>query len=316
MKIVILDSYPLNSGDLSWAPLEAFGDVTIHERTAPDEVKSRIADADVVFTNKVKLRAEHFEAAPNLKFIAECATGFDNIEVGAARERGIVVSNVPSYSANFTAQTAIALLLELTHNVGKNAAAVRAGEWVSSPDFAFWRAPLFDLEGKTLVVVGLGNIGGKVAKIATAMGMNVVAAQLPGRDYGSDSHHLPLEKCLPMADVVSLHCPLKPETRELVNADFLAKMKPSAFLINTGRGALLSESDVAKALENGQIAGFGADVLSVEPPSADNPLLSAPNTFITAHLGWASPEARARCLNTAIENLRAFVDGKPQNVVS
>jgi len=315
MKIVILDSYPLNSGDLSWEPLNGFGEVTVFERTMPHQVAERIADANAVFTNKVKLNDEHFAGAPNLKYIGETATGTDNVDVAAAKKRGIVVSNVPSYSASFTAQTAIALLLELAHNVAENAAAVADGEWVKSPDFSFWKKPLVDLEGKILMVIGLGNIGGKVAQIATALGMTVVAAQLPGRDYGSDSHHLPLDDALPLADVITLHCPLKPETKELVNAEFLSKMKKSAFLINTGRGGLINEADLAEALKNGTIAGFAADVLTVEPPAADNPLLSAPNTLITPHLGWASPEARQRCLNVSIENLKAFAAGTPQNVV-
>ena len=316
MKIIVLDGTPLNPGDLNWDALHELGDVTIHERTAPDQIAARIEGAHAVLTNKVKLNAEHFAGAPDLKYVGEMATGFDNIDVKSARENGVTVCNVPSYSANFTAQTAIALLLELCHHVGSHADAVAAGDWAKSPDFSFWNSPLLDLENKTLVILGLGTIGSRVAKIGAALGMRVIAAQSPGRTYDSDSMHLPLANALPMADVVSLHCPLKPETRELVNAEFLGQMKSSALLINTARGALIDEVALAQALEQGTIAGFAGDVLSVEPPPASNPLLSAKNALITPHIGWASPQARARCLQTSVENLRAFLDGKARNVVS
>ena len=315
MKIIVLDGTPLNSGDLFWDALQSLGDVTIHERTAPDQVAQRIKGAEAVLTNKVKLTAQHFAGAPDLKYVGEMATGFDNIDIQAAREHGVTVCNVPSYSANFTAQTAIALLLELCHHVGLHADAVANGEWAASPDFSFWRAPLVDLEGKTLVILGMGTIGRRVAKIGDALGMKVIAAQSPGRDYDSDSMHIPLADALPQADVVSLHCPLKPETRGLVDAEFLKQMKSSALLINTARGAVVDEAALAQALEDGVIAGFAGDVLSVEPPSADNPLLGATNALVTPHIGWASPEARARCLQTCVENLRAFAAGKAQNVI-
>ena len=316
MKIIVLDGTPLNTGDLSWDALRNLGDVTVFERTAPDQVAARIQGAQAVLTNKVKLTAEHFAAAPDLEYVGEMATGFDNVDVKAAREREITVCNVPSYSANFTAQTAIALLLELCHRVGLHAQAVADGAWESSPDFSFWRAPLVDLEGKTLVILGMGTIGRRVAKVGDALGMRVIAAQSPGRDYDSDSMHIPLADALPQADVVSLHCPLKPETRGLVGADFLGQMKPSAFLINTARGAIIDEAALANALENQVIAGFAGDVLSIEPPAGGNVLIGAPNALVTPHIGWASPQARKRCLETCVENLRAYVDGAPQNVVS
>ena len=316
MKIIVLDGTPLNPGDLNWNALREMGDVTIHERTAPSEIAERIAGAHAILTNKVKLNAQHFADAPDLNYVGEMATGFDNIDVKAARENGITVCNVPSYSANFTAQTAIALLLELCHHVGSHADAVATGAWAKSPDFSFWNHDLIDLEGKTLVILGMGTIGRRVARIGDALGMRVIAAQSPGRDYDSDSMHIPLSDALSQADVVSLHCPLKPETRELVNAEFLGQMKPSALLINTARGAIINEADLAAALEQGAIAGFAGDVLSVEPPAASNPLLGAKNALITPHIGWASPQARARCLQTSVENLRAFVKGKPRNVVS
>ena len=316
MKIIVLDGTPLNAGDLSWDALGQLGDVTVYERSAPDQVAERIAGAQAVLTNKVKLCAEHFAGAPDLKYVGEMATGFDNVNVKAASKNGVTVCNVPSYSANFTAQTAIALLLELCHHVGLHADAVANGAWAASPDFSFWKQPLVDLEGKTLVILGMGTIGRRVAKIGDALGMRVVAAQSPGRAYDSDSMHIPLADALAQADVVSLHCPLKPETRGLVNADFLKQMKPSALLINTARGAIVDEAALAQALKEGVIAGFAGDVLSAEPPPSDNPLLGATNALVTPHIGWASPEARARCLDTCVENLRAFIEGKPRNVVS
>ncbi len=316
MKITILDGTPLNPGDLSWDALRELGDVTIYQRTAPDEVAQRIQDAQAVLTNKVKLTAEHFAKTPDLKYVGEMATGFDNIDVKAARANGVTVCNVPSYSANFTAQTAIALLLELCHHVGEHAQDVAGGAWNKSPDFSFWNTPLVDLEGKTLVILGMGTIGRRVAKIGDALGMRVVAAQSPGRDYDSDSMHIPLADALKQADVLSLHCPFKPETRELVNAEFLGQMKSSALLINTARGAIINEADLAAALEQNTIAGFAGDVLSSEPPTATNPLLGAKNALITPHIGWASPQARARCLQISVDNLQAFADGKPRNVVS
>ena len=316
MKIIVLDGTPLNPGDLNWDALQQLGEVTVHQRTTPDQIAQRIAGAQAVLTNKVKLTAEHFAGAPDLKYVGEMATGFDNVDVKAARENDVVVCNVPSYSANFTAQTAIALLLELCHHVALHADAVANGEWAASPDFSFWQKPLIDLEGKTLVILGMGTIGRRVAKIGEALGMRVIAAQSPGRDYDADSMHVPLAEALPQADVVSLHCPLKPETRGLVGAEFLRQMKPSALLINTARGAVINEAALAAALKDGVIAGFAGDVLSAEPPTGGNPLIGATNALVTPHIGWASPEARKRCLETCVENLRAYTNGKPQNVVS
>ncbi len=316
MKIIVLDGTPLDIGDMNWDALRELGEVTIYDRTAPDEVAARIAGADAVFNNSVALTAQHFAGAPTVKYVGKMSTGFDNVDVQAARANGITVCNVPSYSAHFTAQTAIALLLELCHRVGSHADAVAAGAWSKSYYYSFWNGPLIELENKTLVILGMGAIGRRVAAIGEALGMRVVAAQSPGRDYDADSLHIPLTEALPLADVVSLHCPLRPETRALVNAEFLAQMKPSAFLINTARGGLIDEAALARALQNGTIAGFGADVLSAEPPPDDNPLIGAPNAIITPHMGWASVEARARCLQTCVENLRAYLDGSPRNVVS
>ena len=315
MNIVVLDGMPLNPGDLDWAPLRELGTVTVHERTAPDQVAERIASADAVFTNKVKLTAEAIATATGLRFIGEMATGYDNIDVSAAVAQGITVSNVPSYSSAFTAQTAIALLLELAMRTGRHADLVKEGRWTSCPDFSFWEGPLVQLDGKTLLVVGLGTIGRKVAKAGTALGMEVIAASLPGRRPSSDAQHLPLDEALPISDVVTLHCPLTPETRGLISAERLKLFKPGARLVNTARGGLIDEAAVAQALKSGHLAGFAADVLSSEPPAASSPLLTAPNTIITPHLGWASPEARTSLLAVSAANLKAFIAGDPQNVL-
>jgi glycerate dehydrogenase len=251
MKIIVLDGEPLSTGDISWSWLETLGEFTVHARTSPAEVTARINGADAVFTNKVKLTEEHFQSCAELKFIGEMGTGFDNIDVVAAKARGIVVSNVPSYSAAFTAQTTIALLLALCQRIEAHASAVNAGEWVECHDFSMPKFPLVELDGKTLVIFGMGNIGNAVARIAESLGMKVVAAQVPGREGDSSMKHLALDEALPLADVVSLHCPLKPQTRAFVDEGFLTKMKRSAFLINTARGALVDESALAQALQNG-----------------------------------------------------------------
>lgn len=317
-KIVVLDARPADVGDMDWSPLRALGELTLHENTAPDEVAARISIANVVLTNKVKLPAAAFEAAPDLQLVSVLATGYDVIDIAAARGAGVTVCNVPAYSSASTAQTAVALLLELTHHAGGHDAAVKNGDWTKSPSFAFWNYPLTELDGKTLVIVGMGSIGQRVAAACAALGMKIIAAQLPGRHSNSDSPYprLPLEDALPLADVVSLHCPATPETKGLVDAEFLAKLKPSAFLINTSRGVVLDESAVAAALQDGKLAGFAADVLSVEPPPADNPLLSAPHSILTPHIAWASTEARRRLLDVSAKNVKAFLDGAPQNVVS
>ena len=317
-KIVVLDARPADMGDMDWSPLRALGELTLHPNTAPDEVAARIAQAHIVLTNKVKLPASAFEAAPALQLVSVLATGYDGIDLEAARRAGVTVCNVPAYSTASTAQTAVALLLELTQHAGAHDGAVKAGDWTRSPAFAFWNFPLCELDGKTLVIIGLGSIGQRVAAVCEALGMKIVVGALAGRESKSDSLYprLPLDDALPLADVVSLHCPATPETRGLVDAEFLGKMKPSAFLINTSRGVVLDESAVANALKNGKLAGFAADVLSVEPPPADNPLLSAPNTILTPHIAWASTESRRRLLSVSAENVRAFLDGNAQNVVS
>lgn len=316
-SIVVLDSLPLNPGDLDWSPLHALGEVTLHDNTCPEEINERMASAEAIFTNKVPVRAAAFEAASKLKFIGVLATGYDIIDIEAAREHDVTVCNVPSYSSDFTAQSTLALLLELTHHVGAHDTAVRAGQWARANYFSFWNYPLVELSGKTLIIIGLGKIGGKVARIADAMGMRVIAAQLPGREAEAAVFpYMPLEEALPQADVVSLHCPLTPQTRELINHERLSLMKPNTLLVNTARGLLVDEHTLANALHQGHIAGYATDVLSKEPPLPDNPLMSAPRCIITPHLSWASIECRQRLLHTSVANLDAFLAGKRQNVVS
>ena len=318
MNIVILDTLPLNPGDLDWSPLRELGVLRLHANTKPDELFERIENAEIIFSNKVKLPREAFRAPSQLKMIGVLATGYDIVDIEAARENGVTVCNVPSYSAAFTAQSTLALLLELTHHIGAHDDAVKDGLWTKREYFSFWNYPLVELDGKTLLIVGLGNIGRKVAAIATAIGMNVIAAQLPGREVKTDSEfsYLPFNEAVAQADVISLHCPATPQTRGLINAELLSRLKPSTLIVNAARGALVDESELALALEERRIAGYAADVLSTEPPPKDNPLLHAPNCIITPHLSWASPEARRRLLNASVENLRAFLNGNPQNVVS
>jgi glycerate dehydrogenase len=317
MKITVLDSKPLDVGDMDWAPLRELGEVMLHDNTSPGQINERMQGAQAVFSNKVEIGSPAMDAAPQLKFIGVLATGYNNVDVAAARERGIAVCNVPGYGTNFVAQTTIALLLELCQRVGAHDAAIRAGQWQKEGAFSFWNGPLTDLEGKTLVIVGLGAIGRRVAGIAESLGMHVIAAQLPGREGSDDEFpRLPLDEALAHADVVSLHCPLSPQTLELINAQRLRLFKPSALLVNTARGLLVNDDDLASALRDGTIAGYAADVLSQEPPPENHPLLGAPNCILTPHYSWASPQSRQRLLNIAVENLRDFIAGAPQNVVS
>jgi glycerate dehydrogenase len=320
MKIVVLDALPLDADhDLDWSPLEAIGDVIRHEHTLPQETAERIKGTDAVYTNKARLGAADMDAAgPGLKFIGVLATGYDVVDTAAAKERGISVSNVPGYSAAFTAQTAIALLLELSQHIGVHSDAVRSGEWQKRNIWSFWQTPMVELEGMTLVVVGLGAVGGRVAKIAQAFGMTVISAQLPHRPEKKDNipyQRLPLDEALAQADAVSLHCPLTPETRGLINADRLARLKPGALLVNAARGPVVDDDAVSEALRSGHLAGFAADVMAPEPPAPDNPLLSAPNAVLTPHLGWASRPARERLVAVSAANLQSFLNGAPQNRV-
>lgn len=316
MKIVILDGYTANPGDLSWRELEALGDVTVYDRTKPEDTVARAADAEVVLTNKVVLGRKEIEQLPHLQYIGVLATGYNVVDIAAAHEHGITVTNVPAYSTESVAQMVFAHLLAVTNRTEHYALQNREGRWSGNPDFCYWDTSLTELAGKTMGIVGLGNIGRRVAQIALAFGMQVKALtsksaeQLPAAIQKAD-----LTELLSTADVLSLHCPLTEDTRHLVNDRTLAMMKPSAIVINTGRGPLVNDADVADALSAGRLAAYCADVLTEEPPRADNPLQHQPNAFITPHIAWATREARLRLLTTAIGNVRAFVEHHPQNVI-
>ena len=316
MKIVVLDGYTLNPGDLSWDALRALGEVTVHDRTPPEQVAARCAEAEVVITNKALVPREVIAGLPKLRFISVTATGFNIVDAVAARERGIAVSNVPLYGTRAVAQFTIALLLELCHRVGAHADSVRAGDWVKSADWCYARFPLLELDGLTFGVIGWGRIGQATAEIARALGMKIIAASRSPKRARDGVEFVAIDDVFRRADVVSLHCPLTPETKGLVNAARIELMKPSAFLLNTSRGPLLDEAAVAEALNRGRIAGAGLDVLSTEPPKADNPLLAARNCLITPHQAWAAKAARARLMETTVANVRAFLAGTPQNVVN
>ena len=314
-KIVVLDGFTLNPGDLEWRALEESGEVTVYARTPLAETVARAAGAEIVLTNKAPVSAAHLAELPALRYIGVLATGFNIVDVAAARARGIVVANVPGYGTASVAQHVFALILELAQRTGHHAQTVREGRWAASEDFCYWDFPLLELAGRTLGIVGYGAIGQAVAEIGRAFGMRVLASTrtprvAPGVEFGS------VEEVFRQADVVTLHCPLTPETQGLVHTGRLAGMKRGAFLINTGRGALVVERDLAAALESGQIAGAGLDVLSVEPPSVDNPLLTARNCLITPHIAWATGAARVRLMGIAVANVRAFLAGRPEHVVN
>lgn len=312
MKICILDGYSLNPGDLDWSPVERLGDVTLFDRTPADKIVERAADADIVLTNKVPFSADTLRQLPRLRFICVLATGYNIIDIEAAARQGVVVANIPAYSTMSVAQMAFAHILNITNHVASYAREVADGKWTNCPDFCFWDSALTELAGKTMGIVGLGNTGMATARIAVAMGMKVVAMTSKSADTLPEGiTPAPLDDVLASADVVSLHCPLTPSTRHLINAASIAKMKPSAILINTGRGPLVDEQAVADALNGGRLAAFGADVLSQEPPRGDNPLLSARNCFLTPHIAWATLEARTRLMSTATENVRQFIAGEP-----
>lgn len=312
MKICILDGYSLNPGDLDWSPVERLGDVTLFDRTPADKIVERAADADIVLTNKVPFSADTLRQLPRLRFICVLATGYNIIDTEAAARQGVVVANIPAYSTMSVAQMAFAHILNITNHVASYAREVADGKWTNCPDFCFWDSALTELAGKTMGIVGLGNTGMATARIAVALGMKVVAMTSKSADTLPEGiTPAPLHDVLASADVVSLHCPLTPSTRHLINAASIAKMKPSAILINTGRGPLVDEQAVADALNGGRLAAFGADVLSQEPPRGDNPLLSARNCFLTPHIAWATIEARTRLMSTATENVRQFIAGEP-----
>lgn len=316
MNIVILDGYTLNPGDLSWEELQSLGQCAIYDRTPPAEVARRSATADILLTNKTELTSRHMQDLPRLKYVGVLATGTNVVDIAAARARGIVVTNVPTYGTKSVAQVTFALILELAHHVGHHARSVREGRWTQSLDWCYWDSPLIELDGLTLGVVGFGRIGSAVGELGAAFGMKVLAFDSAAKAPPPFVRFVELDALFRESDIVSLHCPLSPQTAKLVNAQRLELMKPAAFLLNTSRGPLVDERALADALNSGRIAGAAVDVLCKEPPPADNPLLTAKNCLITPHLAWATRAARSRLMKTAVENVRAFLQGRPQNMVA
>lgn len=317
MKIVVLDGYSVNPGDLSWEALEECGEVTVYDRTNAGDVVERAKNADAILTNKVVITEEVMDALSNLKYVGVLATGYNVVDVEAARKRGIVVTNVPAYSTNSVVQMTFAHILNMTNRVAHYARENREGKWSASADFCYWDTHLDELAGHTLGIVGLGNIGYKVACIARDFGMDVFACTSKNSaDLPSGIQKTTFSGLLGISDILTLHCPLTDKTTEMMNKNTISRMKPGALLINTGRGRLVNEEDVAEALESGQLGGYAADVMREEPPRADNPLFKAPNAYITPHIAWATLAARRRLMAVAAANVKAFFSGSPVNVVS
>lgn len=319
MKIVVLDGYAGNPGDLSWDALGKLGELTVYDRTPaePNLVMERIGDAEIVFTNKTPLSRQILTACPNLKFVGILATGYNIVDVDAAKELGIPVCNVPGYSTDAVAQMTLALLLEICHHVAHHSQQVHAGQWSGCEDFCFWDYPLIELAGKTMGIIGFGSIGKAVGRLARCLGMKVLAAgSRPTEEGQAIAEYVDLDTLYRESDVISLHCPLFPENREMINKESIAKMKDGAILLNTARGALIVEQDVADALNSGKLYAAGMDVAAVEPLPASSPLIGAKNCIITPHIAWATKEARQRLMDIAVHNLEAFLAGKPENVVN
>ena len=316
MKITILDGAVENPGDLSWDEFAALGELTVYDRTAQEDAAARIGDAEVVFINKVRLTDEIFAACPNLKLVSILATGYNIVDLAAAKRRGITVCNVPGYSTRAVVQMTFALLLEICQQVGLHSGAVHTGRWQTCPDFCFWDRPLIELDGKTMGIVGYGAIGSAVGTVAQALGMKLLVTARHEKPVPEGARFVSLPELLAQSDVVSLHCPQTAENARMIDAGALAQMKDGAILLNTARGGLLDEQAVADALRSGKLLAAGMDVVSAEPIRADNPLLTAPNCFLTPHIAWAPLETRRRLQAISAENLRAFLAGKPQNVVN
>ena len=321
MKIVVLDGYTLNPGDISWEGLEALGDCVVYDRTSLTDVQEtidRIGDAEIVYTNKTPLPREVFEKCTNIKFVGVLATGYNVVDIAAAKEKGIPVANIPTYGTAAVGQFAIALLLEICHHIGHHSKAVHEGAWEANPDWCFWDYPLIELAGKNMGIIGFGRIGRTTARIAKALGMIILAydAYRPDDRLLEGYQFTGLDNLLSQSDVISLHCPLFPETQGLINRDNISKMKDGVIILNNSRGPLIVEQDLADALNSGKVYAAGLDVVSTEPIKADNPLLKAKNCLITPHISWAPKESRQRLMNIAVENLRQFQKGAPVNVVS
>ncbi|MEA4938963.1 MAG: D-2-hydroxyacid dehydrogenase [Christensenella sp.] len=317
MKIVVLDGYALNPGDLSWEGLSPLGEATVYDRTPADEIVSRIGDAEAIFTNKTPITRETLAACPGLRYIGVLATGYNVVDIVAAKERGIPVCNIPTYGTAAVGQFAIAMLLEICHHVAHHSDAVHEGRWSRNIDFCFWDYPLIELEGKTMGVLGFGRIGQRTGEIAKALGMRVLAYDTQQNDAGRTiGSYVDLDMLFRESDVISLHCPLFPETKGIINAGTIAKMKDGVILLNNSRGPLIVEQDLADALNSGKVYAAGLDVVSEEPISPENPLLSAKNCLITPHISWAPKESRKRLLDTAVDNLARWQAGAPVNVVN
>lgn len=317
MKIVILDGYTENPGDLSWDGFAALGQLTVYDRTPANQILSRIGDAEIVVTNKTPLTRETFAACPNIRYVGVLATGYNVVDIEAAKEKGIPVTNIPTYGTTAVAQMVFALLLEICHHVGEHSEAVHRGEWTSCPDFCFWYTPLIELAGKTMGIIGFGRIGQNTAQIAKAFGLTVLAYdEYPNDAARALGDYVTLEELLARSDIISLHCPLFPSTKGIINKHSIAKMKDGVILINTSRGPLVIEEDLAQALNSGKVYAAGLDVVATEPIQADNPLLKAKNCIITPHIAWAPKESRARLMDIAVNNLKAFLEQKPVNVVN
>lgn len=316
MKIVILEGHAVNPGDLSWEVLNEFGEITVYDRTAPEEAAARIGDAEIVLINKTPVTAELLDACPSVRLICVLATGYNVVDCCAAKERGVVVCNVPAYGTNAVAQFTFALLLELCHQAGVHSQAVHRGDWSRCPDFCFWYTKQTELVGKTIGIIGFGRIGQAVGKIAKAFGMNVLAYNRSISESGkSIARYVSLDELLKQSDIISLHCPMTPETDKLINRQSIGKMKDGAMLLNTARGGLIDEEALALALATGKISGYAADVVSVEPISPSNPLLNTPNTILTPHMAWAPVESRQRIIDCTANSIRGYLKGNPVNTV-
>lgn len=317
MKIVHLEGNAVNPGDLSWDILNQFGDVTVYERTAPEDAVKRIGDAEIVLINKTPITAQLLDQCPNLRLVCVQATGYNVVDCAAAKERGVLVCNVPAYGTNAVAQFTFSLLLELCNQVGHHDRAVHNGKWCSCPGFCFWETPQMELAGKTIGIIGFGKIGRAVGKIANAFGMKVLAYNRSRCPEGEAiGQYVDLNTLLETSDIISLHCPLTPEVQELINAQTIAKMKDGAILLNTARGPLLNEAAVADALRSGKLRGAAVDVVSQEPMLPDNPLLTAPNCIITPHMAWTPVESRQRIIDSTVNSIKGYLSGKPVNTVN
>ena len=317
MKIVILDGYTENPGDLSWNGFEKIGELTVYDRTPTDKIEERIGGAEIVITNKTPVSKATIDACPNLKYIGVLATGYNIVDVKAAKDRGVLVTNIPTYGTDAVGQFAIALLLEICHHIGHHDEAVHTGRWENNDDWCFWDYPLIELAGKTMGIIGFGRIGQTTGRIAKALGMKVIAFDERQNDSGKAiAEYVSLDSLFAESDVISLHCPLFPATEGIINKGSIAKMKDGVIILNNSRGPLIVEQDLADALNNGKVYAAGVDVVSSEPIKSDNPLLNAKNCIITPHISWAPKESRKRLMDIAVGNLQAFVDGKPVNVVN